>query len=126
MLKETLRIYPTAPGTSRDIVEDMVIDGIRIPGGAICNVSHSLLSEFLPLKQEVCQNPKCFHSVFIVLSKCSLNYFEIQFNTYVTGRMDKFFKDPLTFDPDRFHPDAPKYVAYSFHIMTCLVFSLNM
>ena len=32
----------------------------------------------------------------------------LQFDTYVNGRMDKFFKDPLTFDPDRFHPDATK------------------
>ena len=32
----------------------------------------------------------------------------LQFDSYVCGRMDKFFKDPLTFDPDRFHPDAPK------------------
>ena len=37
-----------------------------------------------------------------------IHYFEIQFSAYVTGRMDKFFKDPLKFDPDRFHPDAPK------------------
>ncbi|CAK6963214.1 cholesterol 24-hydroxylase-like [Scomber scombrus] len=39
-----------------------------------------------------------------------------QFSSYVTGRMDKFFKDPLTFDPDRFHPDAPKpyYCYYPF------------
>ncbi|XP_030201613.1 cholesterol 24-hydroxylase [Gadus morhua] len=35
------------------------------------------------------------------------------FDSYVCGRMDKFFKDPLTFDPDRFHPDAPKpYYCY--------------
>ncbi|KAM9356433.1 cholesterol 24-hydroxylase-like [Pholidichthys leucotaenia] len=75
VLKETLRLYPTAPGTSRDILEDVVIDGIRIPGGCIAG-----------------------------------------FNSYVTGRMDKFFKDPLTFDPDRFHPDAPKpyYCYYPF------------
>ncbi|XP_030577385.1 cholesterol 24-hydroxylase-like [Archocentrus centrarchus] len=75
VLKETLRIYPTAPGTSREIAEDMVIDGIRIPGG--------------------------FTGVF---------------SSYVCGRLDKFFKDPLTFDPDRFHPDAPKpyYCYYPF------------
>lgn len=72
VLKETLRIYPTAPGTSRDVLEDIFIDGIHIPGGVTCF-----------------------------------------FSSYVTGRMDKFFKDPLTFDPDRFHPDAPKpYYCY--------------
>ncbi|XP_044232450.1 cholesterol 24-hydroxylase-like isoform X1 [Thunnus albacares] len=72
VLKETLRIYPTAPGTSRDVHEDLIIDGIRIPAGFTCFLS-----------------------------------------SYVTGRMDKFFKDPLTFDPDRFHPDAPKpYFCY--------------
>ncbi|XP_053301363.1 cholesterol 24-hydroxylase [Pleuronectes platessa] len=75
VLKETLRIYPTAPGTSRDVLEDMVIDGIHIPAGFTC-----------------------------------------MFSTYVTGRMEKFFKDPLTFDPDRFHPDAtkPYYCYYPF------------
>uniref|UniRef100_M4A8Y4 Cholesterol 24-hydroxylase n=1 Tax=Xiphophorus maculatus TaxID=8083 RepID=M4A8Y4_XIPMA len=75
VLKETLRIYPTAPGTSRDIEEDMTIDGVRIPAGVNC-----------------------------------------MFSSYTTGRMEKFFKDPLTFDPDRFHPDAPKpyYCYYPF------------
>uniref|UniRef100_A0A7N8Y7D9 Cholesterol 24-hydroxylase n=1 Tax=Mastacembelus armatus TaxID=205130 RepID=A0A7N8Y7D9_9TELE len=75
VLKETLRIYPTAPGTSRELPEDMVIAGIHIPGGC-----------------------SCF------------------FSPYVTGRLEKFFKDPLTFDPDRFHPDAPKpyYCYYPF------------
>ncbi|XP_072218528.1 cholesterol 24-hydroxylase-like [Leuresthes tenuis] len=75
VLKETLRIYPTAPGTSRNILEDIVIDGIHIPRGLSCI-----------------------------------------FSSYVCGRMEKFFKDPLTFDPDRFHPDAPKpyYCYYPF------------
>uniref|UniRef100_A0A672ZYI5 Cytochrome P450, family 46, subfamily A, polypeptide 1, tandem duplicate 4 n=1 Tax=Sphaeramia orbicularis TaxID=375764 RepID=A0A672ZYI5_9TELE len=75
VLKETLRLYSTVPGTSRDILEDMVIDGIHIPGGCVA-----------------------------------------LFSSYVTGRMEKFFKDPLTFDPDRFHPDAPKpyYCYYPF------------
>ncbi|KAF1376366.1 hypothetical protein PFLUV_G00210780 [Perca fluviatilis] len=72
VLKETLRMYSTAPGTSREILEDIVIDGIHIPGGVSCH-----------------------------------------FSSYATGRMEKFFKDPLTFDPDRFHPDAPKpYYCY--------------
>ncbi|XP_028996169.1 cholesterol 24-hydroxylase-like [Betta splendens] len=75
VLKETLRLYPTAPGTSREMAKDMVIDGIHIPGG---------VTGF--------------------------------FSSYATGRMEKFFKDPLTFDPDRFHPDAPKpyYCYYPF------------
>ncbi|XP_063351644.1 cholesterol 24-hydroxylase-like [Pelmatolapia mariae] len=77
VLKETLRMYPTAPGTSRHIAEDMVIDGIHIPGG------------------------------FIAL-----------FSFYVSGRLERFFKDPLRFDPDRFHPDAPKpcYYHYPFSL----------
>uniref|UniRef100_A0A3Q3M1N7 Cholesterol 24-hydroxylase n=1 Tax=Mastacembelus armatus TaxID=205130 RepID=A0A3Q3M1N7_9TELE len=75
VLKETLRMFSTAPGTSRELPEDMVIAGIHIPGGCTC-----------------------------------------LFNSYVTGRLEKFFKDPLTFDPDRFHPDAPKpyYCYYPF------------
>uniref|UniRef100_A0A672T395 Cholesterol 24-hydroxylase n=1 Tax=Sinocyclocheilus grahami TaxID=75366 RepID=A0A672T395_SINGR len=32
VLKETLRLYPTAPGTSRWLHEDMVINGLKIPG----------------------------------------------------------------------------------------------
>uniref|UniRef100_A0A8C8HSV2 Uncharacterized protein n=1 Tax=Oncorhynchus tshawytscha TaxID=74940 RepID=A0A8C8HSV2_ONCTS len=64
ILKETLRLYPTAPGTSRFIPNDIVINGIPIPAGV-----------------------SCF------------------FNSYVCGRLDKFFEDPLKFDPERFHPD---------------------
>ncbi|CAL8313558.1 unnamed protein product [Lota lota] len=75
VLKETLRMYATAPGTSRELPEDMTISGVHIPAGVMC-----------------------------------------MFDSYVCGRMDKFFKDPLTFDPDRFHPDAPKpyYCYYPF------------
>uniref|UniRef100_A0A671V8C6 Cholesterol 24-hydroxylase n=1 Tax=Sparus aurata TaxID=8175 RepID=A0A671V8C6_SPAAU len=75
VLKETLRIYPTAPGTSRELRQDIVVDGIHVPAGAIGI-----------------------------------------FSSYTCGRMDKFFKDPLKFDPDRFHPDAPKpyYCYYPF------------
>uniref|UniRef100_A0A8C9TIQ3 Cholesterol 24-hydroxylase n=1 Tax=Scleropages formosus TaxID=113540 RepID=A0A8C9TIQ3_SCLFO len=72
VLKETLRLYPPAPGTSRWVAEDMVISGIHVPGGA-----------------------------------------QVLMNTYVTGRMEEFFPDPLKFDPERFHPDAPKpYFTY--------------
>ncbi|XP_051954567.1 cholesterol 24-hydroxylase-like isoform X1 [Xyrauchen texanus] len=35
VLKETLRLYPTAPGTSRWLPEDMVINGLKIPGKCI-------------------------------------------------------------------------------------------
>uniref|UniRef100_A0AAY5L3H6 Cholesterol 24-hydroxylase n=1 Tax=Esox lucius TaxID=8010 RepID=A0AAY5L3H6_ESOLU len=75
VLKETLRLYPTAPGTSRSIPKNIVIDGIHIPAGTTCF-----------------------------------------FNSYVCGRMDKFFEDPLKFDPERFHPDAakPYYCYYPF------------
>ncbi|CAB1342635.1 unnamed protein product [Coregonus sp. 'balchen'] len=67
VLKETLRLYPTAPGTSRFIPNDIVINGIPVPAGVTCI-----------------------------------------FNSYVCGRLDKFFEDPLKFDPERFHPDATK------------------
>uniref|UniRef100_A0A674BBA0 Cholesterol 24-hydroxylase n=1 Tax=Salmo trutta TaxID=8032 RepID=A0A674BBA0_SALTR len=75
VLKETLRLYPTAPGTSRFIPNDIVINGIPIPAGVSC-----------------------------------------VFSSYVCGRLDKFFEDPLKFDPERFHPDAakPYYCYYPF------------
>ncbi|XP_061126475.1 cholesterol 24-hydroxylase-like isoform X3 [Syngnathus typhle] len=68
VLKETLRIYPTAPGTSRELINDIVVDDIRVPAGAVC-----------------------------------------VFSSYVSSRMEKFFENPLEFNPDRFHPDAPKW-----------------
>lgn len=49
VLKETLRIYPPAPGTSRDVAEDMVIDSIHIPGGFSVVVSHFLFNMFVSL-----------------------------------------------------------------------------
>ncbi|KAK2883720.1 hypothetical protein Q8A67_017357 [Cirrhinus molitorella] len=83
VLKETLRLYPTAPGTSRWLHEDMVINGLKIPGG--CSVA---------------------------------------FSSYVSQRMDLYFKDPLKFDPERFDVNAPKpyYCYYPFTLgpRTCL------
>ncbi|NXB12080.1 CP46A hydroxylase, partial [Cnemophilus loriae] len=45
-------------------------------------------------------------------------------SNYVMGRMEKFFKDPLTFDPDRFSKDAPKpyycYFPFSLGPRSCI------
>ncbi|NXY16184.1 CP46A hydroxylase, partial [Atrichornis clamosus] len=45
-------------------------------------------------------------------------------NTYIMGRMEKFFKDPLTFNPDRFSKDAPKpyycYFPFSLGPRSCI------
>ncbi|CAI9549529.1 unnamed protein product, partial [Staurois parvus] len=30
----------------------------------------------------------------------------VMLNSYVMGRMEQFYLDPLVFNPDRFHPDA--------------------
>ncbi|KAM3917972.1 cholesterol 24-hydroxylase-like [Leptodactylus fuscus] len=83
VLKETLRLYPTAPGTSRALEEEMVIEGVRIP-------------------------PKT----------------TLLFNSYIMGRMEKFYQDPLVFNPDRFHPDAPKpgytYFPFSLGPRSCI------
>ncbi|CAN9507650.1 unnamed protein product [Ophioblennius macclurei] len=83
VLKETLRLYATAPGTSRAVLEERVINGVKIPAG--------------------------------------LTYI---FSSYVSSRLGVFFKDPLKFDPDRFHPDAPKpyycYYPFSLGPRSCL------
>ncbi|XP_074985968.1 cholesterol 24-hydroxylase isoform X4 [Caretta caretta] len=46
------------------------------------------------------------------------------FSTYVMGRLEKFFKDPLTFNPDRFSKDAPKpyftYFPFSLGPRSCI------
>ncbi|XP_063803666.1 cholesterol 24-hydroxylase-like isoform X2 [Pseudophryne corroboree] len=72
VLKETLRLYSTAPGTTRALEEEMIIEGVRIPPDTT-----------------------------------------VMFNSYIMQRMEQFFPDPLVFNPDRFHPDAPKpYFSY--------------
>ncbi|XP_053736819.1 cholesterol 24-hydroxylase-like [Synchiropus splendidus] len=77
VLKEILRLYPIGPLIPRRVNEDLVINGVKIPGGV-----------------------------------------NVVFSPYVAGRLPKFFKDPLVFDPDRFHPDAPKpyYCYYPFSL----------
>ncbi|XP_078516271.1 cholesterol 24-hydroxylase-like [Lissotriton helveticus] len=83
VLKETLRIYPTAPGTSRLLENDTIIEGIKIPANAV-----------------------------------------LIFSMYVAGRMEKFYEDPLVFNPDRFSPDAPKpyytYFPFSLGPRSCI------
>ncbi|XP_060118766.1 cholesterol 24-hydroxylase-like [Heteronotia binoei] len=72
VLKESLRLYPPAPGTVRWTGTENVIEGVKIPANTALN-----------------------------------------FNTYVMGRMERFFKDPLIFNPDRFGKDQPKpYYCY--------------
>ncbi|XP_060118762.1 cholesterol 24-hydroxylase-like [Heteronotia binoei] len=48
----------------------------------------------------------------------------VVFNTYIMGRMEKFFKDPLIFDPDRFGKDQPKpyycYFPFSLGPRSCI------
>ncbi|NXV74704.1 CP46A hydroxylase, partial [Atlantisia rogersi] len=45
-------------------------------------------------------------------------------STYVMGRMERYFKDPLTFNPDRFSKDAPKpyycYFPFSLGPRSCI------
>ncbi|XP_009081267.1 PREDICTED: cholesterol 24-hydroxylase, partial [Acanthisitta chloris] len=46
------------------------------------------------------------------------------FSTYIMGRMERFFKDPFTFNPDRFSKDAPKpyycYFPFSLGPRSCI------
>nr|XP_006123832.1 cholesterol 24-hydroxylase isoform X1 [Pelodiscus sinensis] len=46
------------------------------------------------------------------------------FSTYIMGRLEKFFKDPLTFNPDRFRKDTPKpyftYFPFSLGPRSCI------
>ncbi|XP_053553451.1 cholesterol 24-hydroxylase isoform X2 [Bombina bombina] len=83
VLKETLRLYPTAPGTSRALKKEIVVEGVRIPPDVT-----------------------------------------LVFNSYTMGRMEKFYKDPFTFDPERFSPDAPKpfytYFPFSLGPRSCI------
>nr|XP_056706863.1 LOW QUALITY PROTEIN: cholesterol 24-hydroxylase-like [Euleptes europaea] len=72
VLKESLRLYPTAPATVRWTGTEKVIEGVRIPANTT-----------------------------------------LMFNMYVMGRMERFFDDPLIFNPDRFSKEQPKpYYSY--------------
>ena len=39
VLKETLRLYPPAPGTARENVTDVTLEGYNIPAGSFLVVS---------------------------------------------------------------------------------------
>ena len=39
VLKETLRMYPPAPATARDVLSDTFVDGVRIPANSLVVVS---------------------------------------------------------------------------------------
>ncbi|XP_036986301.2 cholesterol 24-hydroxylase isoform X2 [Artibeus jamaicensis] len=67
----------------------------------------------------------------VIGSKRHLDYEDLgrlqylsQFSTYVMGRMDTYFEDPLTFNPDRFGPKAPKprftYFPFSLGPRSCI------
>ncbi|XP_029453783.1 cholesterol 24-hydroxylase isoform X2 [Rhinatrema bivittatum] len=83
ILKETLRLYPVAPGTSRWLEDDAVIEEVKVPAQTA-----------------------------------------LLFSMYIMGRMDKFFPDPLTFNPDRFSSDAPRpyftYFPFSLGPRSCI------
>ncbi|XP_043074573.1 cholesterol 24-hydroxylase-like isoform X1 [Puntigrus tetrazona] len=127
VLKETLRLYPTAPGTNRWLHEDMVINGMKIPGG--CSVAfNSYVSQRMeqyfkdPLKFDPerfdVNAPKpyyCYYPFALGPRSCLGQVFS-QFSSYVSQRMEQYFKDPLKFDPERFDVNAPKpyYCYYPF------------
>ncbi|KFQ31184.1 Cholesterol 24-hydroxylase, partial [Mesitornis unicolor] len=83
VLKESLRLYPPAPGTVRRLEEEYIINGITIPANTM-----------------------------------------LVFSTYIMGRMERYFQDPLTFNPDRFSKDAPKpyycYFPFSLGPRSCI------
>uniref|UniRef100_A0A2K6SUQ9 Cholesterol 24-hydroxylase n=1 Tax=Saimiri boliviensis boliviensis TaxID=39432 RepID=A0A2K6SUQ9_SAIBB len=58
------------------------------------------------------------------LEKCKGNNLGTRDDTYVMGRMDTYFEDPLTFNPDRFGPGAPKprftYFPFSLGHRSCI------
>ncbi|XP_033634632.1 cholesterol 24-hydroxylase-like [Asterias rubens] len=62
VIKETLRLWPPAFGTNRELATDMTVLGMKIPAGTV-----------------------------------------IWFNTYVMARMEKYYIEPLVFDPERFN-----------------------
>ncbi|KAI1237610.1 hypothetical protein IHE44_0013692 [Lamprotornis superbus] len=100
ILKESLRLYPPVSGTLRRLEKELVINDITIPANTTVFVS--------PI-----------HHQQLLAAPVNPNL-----NTYIMGRMEKFFKDPLTFDPDRFSKDAPKpyycYFPFSLGPRSCI------
>jgi len=43
VFKEVLRLYPVAPGTSRETAEDVILDGHLIPAGSCFAVCYFLV-----------------------------------------------------------------------------------
>ncbi|KAK3093835.1 hypothetical protein FSP39_020756, partial [Pinctada imbricata] len=85
VLKESLRLYPPAANTFREVQTDHVVGGFTLPA-----------------------------------------YTTVGMSTFVSGRLEEFFPDPLKFDPERFGPDSASrinsytYFPFTLGPRTCL------
>ncbi|XP_059331138.1 cholesterol 24-hydroxylase isoform X1 [Ammospiza nelsoni] len=122
VLKESLRLYPPVSGTLRRLEKEHVINGIKIPANTTVFVSPIHLQQLGAAPLNVDEKAKIFPGhIYTCFSKIVT---KTGLNTYVMGRMEKFFKNPLTFDPERFNKDAPKpyycYFPFSLGPRSCI------
>ncbi|XP_040268614.1 cholesterol 24-hydroxylase-like isoform X1 [Bufo bufo] len=83
-----------------------------------------VLKETLRLYPPVPGTPRLLEEDFTVEGVKIPKNTTVAVYSYITGRLEQFFKDPLTFDPDRFSRDAPKpyftYFPFSLGSRSCI------
>ena len=101
--KETLRLYPAAGQTFRTVTKDNYdICGYTVPKGSDVAVSILAIHQYFQAGFEeriISLLDVSFYRIHIV---------QFQVSTYLVSRLPWYHKDPLTFDPERFHPDSDR------------------
>ena len=85
IFKESLRLFPPADALQRETVDEMIINGYKIPSNTNVIV-------------------KFFIRLIVLKFQFKIKFYKV--SSFLNGRHEGYFVDPLIFRPERFMKDS--------------------